>query len=147
MTEEAKTKSADGRKSAGGEELDGKVIDGLTGKVALDPGMGPHMPLPGIIAIALYMLVLGAVVTFGAIGKHLPMLMLVLAPFFITASFGLLRMFRWAWALTMAAVFLLMSYNLWLFFMHQQAPGAVQGALNMLFFLYLVREDVRKRLR
>ena len=84
MTEEAKTTSADGRKSAGGEELDGKVIDGLTGKVALDPGMGPHMPLPGIIAIALYMLVLGAVVTFGAIGKHLPMLMLVLAPFFIT---------------------------------------------------------------
>ena len=52
-----------------------------------------------------------------------------------------------ALALTMAAVFLLMSYNLWLFFMQKQAPGAVQGALNLLFFLYLVREDVRKRLR
>jgi hypothetical protein len=123
--------------------------DGLTGKVDLDPakGGGTNVPLPGVVAIALYMLVLAAVVTFGAIGKHLPMLLLLLAPFFVTASFGLLRMFRWAWALTMGAVFLLMTYNLWLFFMHQQAPGAVQGLLNMLFFLYLVREDVRKRLR
>ncbi len=123
--------------------------DGLTRKVELDPAKsgGAHVPLPGVIAIALYMLVLAAVVTFGAVGKHLPMFFLLLAPFFITASFGLLRMFRWAWALTMAAVFLLASYNLWLFFLQKQAPGAVQGALNLLFFLYLVREDVRKRLR
>lgn len=131
MTEDAKTKS---------------VADGVTGKVGLVPQEG-HTPLPGVIAIALYMLVLSAVVAFGAIGKHLPMLLLVLVPFFVMASFGLLRMFRWAWALTMAAVFLLMTYNLWLFFMQKQAPGAVQGVLNLLFFLYLVREDVRKRLR
>jgi len=144
MTEEAKTKNAD-EPTVGAETGDGAT--GLTGKVELDPGKGAHVPLPGIIAIALYMLVLGAVVTFGAIGKHLPMLFLVLAPFFVTASFGLLRMFRWAWALTMAAVSLLASYNLWLFFTQKQAPGAVQGALNLLFFLYLVRVDVRKRLR
>lgn len=111
------------------------------------PAIPAHTPLPGVVAIALYMLVLGAVVTFGAVGKHLPLFFLLLAPFFVTASFGLLRMFRWAWALTMAAVFLLMTYNLWLFFMQSQAPGAIQGALNLLFFLYLVREDVRKRLR
>src|SRR5579859_2335427 len=71
--------------------------------------------LPGMIGIALYMLVLAAVVSFGAVGGHLPKLFLILVPFFVTASFGMLRMFRWAWALTLSAVFLLMTYDLWLF--------------------------------
>jgi hypothetical protein len=105
------------------------------------------MPLPGIIAIGLYMLVLATVVTFGVIGHHLPKLMLILAPLFATASFGLLRMFRWAWALTLSAVCLLMTYNLWIFLEQKQAPGAIQGLLNMVFFLYLVRADVRSRLQ
>jgi hypothetical protein len=105
------------------------------------------LPLPGMIAIGLYMLVLAATVTIGVVSGHVPKLMLILAPFFVTASFGLLRMFRWAWALTLAAVFMLMTYNLWIFFEQKQAPGAVQGVLNLVFFLYLVRVDVRSRLR
>jgi hypothetical protein len=104
-------------------------------------------PLPGMIAIALYMLVLAAVVAFGVLGKHLPQLLLILPPVFVAASFGMLRQQRWAWALTLAAVFLLMTYNLWLFFTQNQAPGAVQGFLNLIFFFYLVRADVRRRLR
>jgi len=126
----------------------------LTAKVSLDPAADASageakstLPLPGMVAIALYMLVLGAVVSFGVIGGHLPRLILILAPFFVTASFGLLRMFRWAWALTLSAVFLLMTYNLWIFFEQKQAPWAIQGVLNMVFFLYLVRLDVRSRLR
>jgi hypothetical protein len=105
------------------------------------------VPLPGMVAIALYMFVLAATVTFGVVGGHLPKLLLMLTPVFLVASFGLLRMFRWAWALTLAAVFLLMIYNVWLFLTQKQAPGAVQGLLNLVFFLYLVREDVRSRLR
>jgi hypothetical protein len=122
----------------------------LTTKVPLDPladKAKAALPLPGMVAIALYMLVLAAVVTFGVVGGHVPPIFLILAPFFVTASFGLLRMFRWAWALTLAAVFLLMSYNLWLFAIQRQAPGAVQGMLNLVFFFYLVRVDVRSRLR
>ena len=122
----------------------------LTAKVPLEPTAvdgAKVLPLPGMIAIALYMLVLAAVVSFGVMGKHYPSFLLVLAPLFVTASFGLLRLFRWAWALTLSAVFLLMTYNLWLFFEQQQAPGAVQGVLNLVFFLYLVRADVRKILR
>lgn len=128
--------------------------DRLTAKVAFDPAEASTspkdasvLPLPGMIAIGLYMLVLAATVTFGVVSGHVPKLMLILAPFFVTASFGLLRMFRWAWALTLAAVFLLMTYNLWIFFEQKQAPGAVQGVLNLVFFLYLVRVDVRSRLR
>jgi hypothetical protein len=124
----------------------------LTAKVSLDPAKDTiagkaALPLPGMVAIGLYMLVLGAVVTFGVVGGHIPRLLLILVPFFVTASFGLLRMFRWAWALTLSAVFLLMTYNLWIFFEQKQAPGAIQGVLNMVFFLYLVRLDVRSRLR
>jgi hypothetical protein len=123
----------------------------LTAKVALDPAAQDKgtsaWPLPGMIAIGLYMLVLAAAVTFGVVSRHIPWIFLALPPLFVTASFGLLRMFRWAWALTLSAVFLLMSYNLWLFLAQRQAPGAVQGVLNLVFFLYLVRTDVRSRLR
>jgi hypothetical protein len=103
--------------------------------------------LPGMVVIALYMLLLAAVVSFDVVGGHVPRIFLVLVPFFVTASFGMLRMFRWAWALTLAAVFLLMSYDLWLFFALKEAGGAVQGALNLVLFLYLVRVEVRDRLR
>jgi hypothetical protein len=122
----------------------------LIAKVPLEPTAADGakaLPLPGMIAIALYMLVLAAVVSFGVMGGHYPPMLLILVPLFVTASFGLLRLFRWAWALTLSAVFLLMTYNLWIFFEQQQAPGAVQGVLNLVFFLYLVRADVRKILR
>ena len=125
------------------------VLAELTEKVPLEPSgrSVKTLPLPGMIAIALYMLVLAAVVAFGVVGGHYQPLLLVMSALFVTASFGLLRLFRWAWALTLAAVFLLMTYMFWLFLEQKQAPGAVQGILNLVFFLYLVREDVRKRLR
>ena len=136
-------------------ETNSSEPDRLSARVNLDPANPADteakgttvFPLPGMIAIGLYMLVLAATVSFGVVSGHIPKLLLILAPFFVTASFGLLRMFRWAWALTLAAVFLLMTYNLWIFFEEKQAPGAVQGVLNLVFFLYLVRVDVRSRLR
>lgn len=118
----------------------------LLDRVPLEPAKSAW-PLPGMIAIGLYMLVLAAVVSFGVVGGHIPQIFLVLVPLFVTATFGLLRMFRWAWALTLAAVFLLMTYDLWLFFEMKEPGGAVQGLLNLVFFLYLVRVDVRGRLR
>jgi hypothetical protein len=122
--------------------------DHLTAKVGLEPAAaGKAALLPGVVAIALYMLVLAAVITFGVVGKHIPWIFLLLAPFFVTASFGLLRMFRWAWALTLSAVFLLMGYNFWIFASQKQPPGIIQGLLNLVFFFYLVRVDVRSRLR
>jgi hypothetical protein len=118
-----------------------------SGNSPIPPGSKADPPLPGVIAIALYMLVLAAVISFGVVGNHLPKLLLIVAPLFVAASFGLLRMLRWAWALTLSAVFLLMTYNFWLFLTQRQAPGAVQGVLNLVFFFYLVRVDVRSRLR
>lgn len=106
-----------------------------------------QIPLPGMAAIALYMLVLSAVIAFGVIGHHFPGLFLILSFLFAAASIGLLRLFRWGWALTLAAAFLLLCYGSWLFFRTHQGPALILAILNLVFFLYLVRPDVRNRLR
>ncbi len=56
-------------------------------------------------------------------------------------------LFRWAWAMALAAVLLLAGYNLWIAVALRQPPSAIQGLLNFVFFLYLVRPDVREKLR
>ena len=93
------------------------------------------------------MLVLAATVTFGVVSKHIPWVLLILVPMFVTASFGLLRMLRWAWALALAAVFLLMTWYFWILFTTSESFAAVMGVLNLALFFYLVRPDVRARLR
>jgi len=45
------------------------------------------------------------------------------------------------------AVFLLAVYDLWIFASQHQPPALVQGLLNLVFFLYLVRPEVREKLR
>ena len=60
---------------------------------------------------------------------------------------GLLLLLRWAWALTLAAVALLAGWFLWSFTTQHVSASLVQGLLNLVFFLYLVRTDVRKNLR
>jgi hypothetical protein len=49
--------------------------------------------------------------------------------------------------LALAAVFLLVVYNLWIFSTQHQGAALVQGLLNLVFFLYLVRPEVREKLR
>jgi len=44
-------------------------------------------------------------------------------------------------------VLLLATYNLWIFSSQHEAPGLVQGLLNVVFFLYLIRTEVREKLR
>ncbi len=106
------------------------------------------LPLPGLAAISLYLLVLAAVIVLGVVsGSHYPPLYLIFSAAFISASGGLLMLFRWAWALALAAVLLLVVYNLWIFSSLHQGAALVQGLLNLVFFLYLVRPEVRERLR
>ena len=106
------------------------------------------LSLPGLAAISLYLLVLAGVLILGVVsGGHYPPLFLVFAAFFIAASAGLILLFRWAWAMALGAVFLLAGYNLWIFSSRHELPALVQGLLNMVFFLYLVRAEVRARLR
>jgi hypothetical protein len=54
---------------------------------------------------------------------------------------------RWAWALTLAAVVLLAGLFFLKFYADRQLPFIVQGLMNLVFFLYLVRPEVREKLR
>lgn len=103
--------------------------------------------LPGMFAIALYMLLLAGTVILGVVTKNYPPLYLVFPALFIAAGFGLPMMFRWAWALTLAAVVMLMAAFLYQFAFQHAGFGLVQGLLNLVCFLYLVRAEVRERLR
>jgi hypothetical protein len=119
-----------------------------TGNEAPQPPVRELLLLPGLAAISLYMLVLAGVIVLGVVdGRHYPPLFLLFSAVFIAAGAGLLLLMRWAWAMTLAAVFLLAVYNLWIFTAQQQAPALVQGLLNLVFFLYLVRTEVRGKLR
>ena len=130
-----------------------ELPDELHMKIPINPATGtqgnPLLRLPGLIFIGLYMLGLAALITVRVVAHNAHPLYLVLAALFVIAGFGLVRLFRWAWALTLAAVFLPMSYCLWLI-LHHGIPfevGFVQIILNLLLFLYLVRVEVRAALR
>ncbi|MGA8090785.1 MAG: hypothetical protein WCA10_26155 [Terracidiphilus sp.] len=105
------------------------------------------LPLPGLAAISLYLLVLAVVIVVGVVGGHYPALFLVLPVFLFAACGGLLMRFRWAWALALSAVLMLGGYNLWIFARQYMVPSLIQGMLNMVFFFYLVRPEVREKLR
>ena len=132
---------------AGSEET--RTDSSRTGeKPSATPPSRELLPLPGLAAIALYLLVLAGVIILGvADGRHYPPIFLIFPAAFIAASAGLLLLLRWAWALALAAVLLLACYNLWIFSAQHLPPALVQGLLNLVFFLYMVRTEVREKLR
>ena len=106
------------------------------------------IPPPAVIAIALYLLLLAVTIVVGVVSGHgYPPLYLFFTLFFITACGGMLMLFRWGWAMALAAVVLLAGYNFWIFANQHQPAALVQGSLNTVFFLYLVRPELREKLR
>jgi hypothetical protein len=103
--------------------------------------------LPAMAGIALYMFVLAGVVGYGAATGRFPRLFLIVCVLFLAAAVGMIRLYRWGWALTSAASFLLMSYGIWAYLHTRMAAALVMSFLNLIFFLYLVRPEVRDRLR
>jgi len=108
---------------------------------------GVLLKLPGLIAISLYMLLLAVLTALGVASGRVHPLFLVFAVLLIAGALGLLLLLRWAWALTLAAVALSAGSFLWSSTTQHNSGSLVQGVLNLVFFLYLVRTDVRKRLR
>ena len=71
-----------------------------TSKNEIQSAMRELLPLPGLAAIGLYLSILAGVIILGVVnGRHYPPLFLVLAAALVTASGGLLLLFRWAWAM------------------------------------------------
>jgi Predicted membrane protein (DUF2127) len=115
-----------------------------------DPAPKPgekQLPLPGMAAVALYMLAISAVIALGVVHHHIPAIFLVVSLLTACASFGLLRLQRWGWALSLAATLLLMGYQFYILVRLHQPIAGIMGALNLLLFMYLVRPEVMERLR
>lgn len=135
-----KPKSTAEPTSAGGVNTPGGMKSAPAGKREI-------LPFPGLAAISLYLLLLAVVIIVGVVGRHYRPIFLVLPVLLFAASGGLLLLLRWAWALALAAVLLLSGYNLWIFTRMHMFAALVQGLLNLVFFLYLVRTPVREKLR
>jgi hypothetical protein len=114
---------------------------------SVEPARRELLPLPGLAAIGVYLAVLAGVIVIGVVGRHYPPLFLVFSVLLFAASGGVMLLFRWAWALALAAVLLLAVYNSWIFSAEHLPPALVQGLLNWVFFLYMIRVEVRSKLR
>jgi len=103
--------------------------------------------LPGVAAIGLWMMLLSLLGLIGVTTHRLPLVVLLLSGAFAAGGQGLLRMRRWGWALTLGAVFLSALYGTWMVVRFHQMAMIVMLTVNMVFFLYLVRPEVRERLK
>ncbi|MGH9605391.1 MAG: hypothetical protein ACRD3N_06785 [Terracidiphilus sp.] len=115
--------------------------------LTIPPPRFTRLPLPGLAAISLYMLLLAGTIVLGVAGGHLGPVFLFFSAIFVAAGLGLLLLLRWAWALTLAAVMLLAGLFCWRFSLQHAFPYLAQGLLNLVFFLYLVRGEVREKLK
>src|SRR5260370_4197885 len=94
-----------------------------------------ELPLPGVAAICLYLLLIAGIIVVGvAGGGHYPPLFLLFAALFMAARAGLVVSFRWAWALALSAGFLLTAFNGWVFASHHPLPPPLPAIFNLVFF-------------
>ena len=108
--------------------------------------------LPGIAAICMFMLFLTILNVYGALTNRFgagtaKYGVLGLCTLMAAGVFGLLRLYRWGWALVLAGCVLLAGGDF--YFFHRSHVGffLVRGLFALLFFLYLSRTEVRERLR
>lgn len=108
--------------------------------------------LPGVAGIAMFLLLLALLNTFAAIkgvygAGRARYGVLIVCTLLVAGVFGLLRMRRWGWAIVTAGALLLGTGYILLWSRTHAAPFLVQALFGFVFFLYLVRADVRDRLR
>lgn len=104
-------------------------------------------PLPGVAAIGLYMFLL-CMLWLLAVSMHkMPKSALIFAVAFAVAGQGLLRLKRWGWAMTLAAIFISMVHSMWSVAEYHTLWLLGVAAFDMILFLYLIRPEVRARLR
>ncbi len=108
--------------------------------------------LPGVAGICMFMLLVTIMNAFAALrgvfgagrGK---VGVLVICTLLAAGVFGLLKMTRWGWSLVLAGCLTLFIGNIVYFRQTHAPPFVVQGLFALVFFLYLVRPEVRERLR
>ena len=108
--------------------------------------------LPGIAGVCLFMIFTTMVNVFEALhdafgtGRK-KYAVLTLCSLLAIGIFGLLRLRKWGWALVTAACLLLAAQYFYSFSEVHIGFLLVQGLFVLVFFLYLVRQETRERLR
>lgn|SRR6187402_9429 len=110
---------------------------------------GPQM-LPGMAMIAIFMLVISIGNAFSAARNtqarpSARYAILALCSLIVVGVFGFLRLRRWGWALLAGGAFFYSLGNVVLFFQTHLAGYLLPAAFTLVFFLYLIRDEVRER--
>jgi len=111
-----------------------------------------HGMLPGVAGICLFLLFFTMVNVYGAlrgaygsgVGKYG---VLTICTLLAAGIFGLLRLYRWGWALVLAGCLLVATGDMYFYSKTHVAFFVIRGLFELVFFLYLVRPEVRDRLR
>lgn len=112
----------------------------------------PTGSLPGIAAIAVWLLLEALIGVAGVFkgqftGHSTRIAVLAIATLLALASLGLMRLQRWGWALALGAAFLSSSYGLYSIVRFHQSQSWVLTLVNFVFFFYLIRPQILRRLR
>jgi hypothetical protein len=108
--------------------------------------------LPGVAGICMFMIFMTLVNVYAGLhgaygsgtGKYA---ILAICSLLAVGIFGLLRLTKWGWALVTAGCVLLSMGDFFYFQKTHVAFFLVRGLFSLLFFLYLIRTEVRDRLR
>jgi uncharacterized membrane protein (DUF2068 family) len=107
---------------------------------------------PGVAAIGFWMLLEAMIGVAGVLTHHFAipgarLAVLAVATLLAVAGLGLLRMRRWGWALALAAAFLTSGYGIYVIMRFHQRNYWVMTLANFIFFFYLIRPEILRRLR
>ena len=108
--------------------------------------------LPGMAMIGLYLMIFSMLNAFAAArgtfgASTAKYSILGVCTLMVVGILGMLRLRRWGWAIVAAGCVLMAGGYFYGFHMAHRGPYIIQGLFAMVFFLYLVRTEVRERLR
>jgi len=108
--------------------------------------------LPGIAGIAMFMIFMTMLNAFAALNgtygtKGAKYSVLAICTLLAVGIFGLLRLRKWGWAIVTAGCLLLSSGDFYFFERSKSGFFLIRALLVLVFFMYLVRTEVRDRLR
>jgi len=125
----------------------------------LTPESSPRNPsakagglLPGVAAIAMFLLVVTMLNAFAALhglfgAGPARYGILAVCTLLVVGVFGMLRLRRWGWALVTAGCLAMAGGDMFLYSHNHVGFFMVRSLLELCFFLYLVRTEVRERMR
>ena len=108
--------------------------------------------LPGMAAISMFLLLVTMLNAFAALrgvfgAGPAKYGIFGVCTLLVVGVFGFLRLRRWGWALVTAGCLVMASGDIYLYAHNHVGFFIVRSLLELCFFLYLVRPQVRERLR